>query len=81
MRLASLQLKIDAQEARETIEEIRETYALPDEPGYEDSIDEVITDDWIQSMAQETEALEGLEFDLGNGRSFTLAWMTHIGRV
>lgn len=73
VRLASLQLKIDAQEARETIEEIRETYSLPDEPGYEDSIDEVITDDWIQSMAQETEALEGLEFDLGNGRSFTFS--------
>ena len=73
VRLSSLKLKIDAQAARETIEEIRETYALPDEPGYNDSIDEVITDDWIQSMAKETNDLEGLEFDLGNGRSFTFS--------
>jgi hypothetical protein len=73
VRLASLQLKIDAQEARETIEEIRETYALPEESDYRDSIDDVINDDWIQTMARETDALEGLEFDLGNGRSFTFS--------
>jgi len=70
IRLANLQLKIDAQEARATIEEIRETYAMPD--AVDDGDDnQVITDDWIEAMARETEALEGLEFDLGNGKTFS----------
>ena len=70
VRLGNLQLKIDAQNARETIEEIRETYALPD---VEDSDvgNDIVTDQWIEAMARETEALEGLKFDLGNGKSFS----------
>lgn len=69
VRLANLQLKIDAQEARKGIEEIRETYAAPEiqEQTSEDFIDE----EWLSEMQQETIDMEGLEFDLGNGNSFT----------
>jgi len=70
MKLSQLQLKIDAQNAREAIETIRDQYAAPE---FEESkgLQSPFDDQWIESMIDETNALEGVEFDLGNGKSFT----------
>ena len=69
INLSKLQLKVDAQKARESIAEIRETYRAPQkqETAEETSF---IDDEWLADMRRETSALTGLEFDLGNGNSF-----------
>lgn len=68
-RLAALRLKIDAGAARNDIQEIRNKYATP---VHNNSIDEPLFDQqWINNMAQEFSAVEGLEFDLGDGQQFT----------
>jgi hypothetical protein len=69
VKVSHLQLKIDAQNARVSIDELREQYAMPEqqEQDFESSFD----DDWYEAMEHETEALEGVEFDLGNGQRFT----------
>lgn len=74
VQLSMLQLKIDATDARGEIEKIRETYKapLPQEtatPKAESGF--TIDDDWMRSMATETEAMEALEFDLGGDKTFT----------
>ena len=72
-----LQMKIDGQTARESIEDIRNEYAAPvetesyDEGGYEEET--FIDEDWLATMYEEVDNLEGLEFDLGGGRSFTFS--------
>jgi len=71
IQMSKLQLKIDATDARVDIEKIRESYKAPiveeagEDPRY--SLDE----NWVRSMATETEAMEALEFDLGGNRTFT----------
>ena len=72
IQMSQLQLKIDASDARGDIEKIRESYKAPvvEEAAGEDnrySLDE----NWVRSMATETEAMEALEFDLGGDRTFT----------
>ena len=70
VKLSQLQLKIDAQNARQGIEELRSQYSAPEQR--ESEYDESPFDDsWYQSMQAETEALDGVEFDLGNGKNFT----------
>ncbi len=70
VKLSQLQLKIDAQNARQGIEELRGQYSTPEvnESGDNQS---PFDDNWYQSMQAETEALDGVEFDLGNGKNFT----------
>jgi len=70
VKLSQLQLKIDAQNARQGIEELRSQYSAPEqiEREYDES---PFDDNWYQSMQSETEALDGVEFDLGNGKNFT----------
>jgi|TARA_R100001463_G_scaffold51024_1_gene101517 hypothetical protein len=73
INMSRLQMKVDASQAKQEIEDIRNEYAAPiveegdNDSGYESFIDE----EWAVDMANEVEALEGLEFDLGNGKSFT----------
>ena len=68
-RIAALRLKIDAEKARNEIQEIRNQYAAPipnqsnDEPLFDQQ--------WINNMANEFGAVEGLEFDLGDGSNMT----------
>lgn len=69
IKLSSLQLKIDAQEARNGIEALRGSYQAPAERAAED--ESPITDEWIGEMTQDLDDLEGVEFDLGDGKSFT----------
>jgi len=69
IKVSQLQLKIDAQEARDFIEDLRDNYAAPE---YENQASEsIIDEEWIGGMRQELDALEGIEFDLGNGKTFT----------
>ena len=68
-RLAALRLKIDAEQARAEIQEIRNQYAAPVQN--ESSGEPLFDQQWINNMAQEFEAVEGLEFDLGDGSNMT----------
>ena len=70
VKVSQLQLKIDAQNARDGINELREKYAAPE---YEESEDlgNLFDEDWYNAMETETNALDGVEFNLGNGQSFT----------
>ena len=68
-RLAALRLRIDAEQAREEIQEIRNQYAAPVQN--ESSEEPLFDQQWINNMAQEFEAVEGLEFDLGDGSNMT----------
>jgi hypothetical protein len=72
VKLSQLQLKMDAKAAREKISNIRESYKIPVRTEAEtDSSSSPIDDEWISSMTSELDALEGVEFDLGDGNSFT----------
>ena len=73
IQMSTLQLKIDAQDARGEIETIRQTYAAP-ETQKQDMQKEGgihLDDSWMKNMAAETEAMEALEFDLGGEKTFT----------
>ena len=70
VKLSQLQMKIDAQNARQGIEELRDKYSAPEVQSSED-FDSPFDDQWYSAMEQETQALDGVEFDLGNGNSFT----------
>lgn len=68
VNLAKLQLKMDGDNARRSIEDIRQGYAAPE---YESEAPQsVIDEQWISNMVDEVETLEGLEFDLGDGNLF-----------
>jgi hypothetical protein len=62
--LAKLQLKMDGDKARQSIEDIRQGYAAPEYLHLK--LESVIDEQWIADMAQEVDTLEGLEFDLGD---------------
>ena len=73
IKVSQLQMKVDASNAKNKIEEERMRYAAPepldatDQPAIESFID----DEWISNMRSETSELTGLEFDLGSDRTFT----------
>lgn len=68
VNLAKLQMKMDGDKARQSIEDIRQGYAAPE---YESEAPQsVIDEQWISNMVDEVETLEGLEFDLGDGNLF-----------
>ena len=69
VKLSQLQMKIDAENARRGIDEMRLQYQAPELESVES--ESIIDESWISGMAEELDAMEGIEFDLGNGRSFT----------
>lgn len=71
VQMSMLQLKIDATDARGDIEKIRETYKAPIVEEKAQSNGLGLDENWMRSMATETEAMEALEFDLGNEKTFT----------
>jgi len=75
VQLSTLQLKIDAEDARGGIEKIREQFKAPaprEEQGQHYDGDAMYIDDaWMQNMATETDAMEALEFDIGGDKTFT----------
>lgn len=70
VQLAQLQLKIDAGKARETIDSIRNEYMAPvqQQQSQESSF---VNEQWIGNFANELSSIDGFEFELGNGESFT----------
>jgi hypothetical protein len=71
VRLAKIQLKIDADKAKRDIDQLRENYRMPvkrEEPTQEE-VQSPIDESWIRTMSQEVDALEALTFDL-NGQEF-----------
>jgi hypothetical protein len=71
VRLSQLQLKIDAERARGYIDEIREEFAAPDFEGQNQSFESPFNEDWVNEMYDELDSLEAIEFDLGNGNTFS----------
>lgn len=67
INMAKLNLKIAAQQARQDISVIREEYMAPDASQGQTSF---VDDDWINSMSQEVDALQALEFDVADGKTF-----------
>lgn len=71
INISKLQLKVDAEKAKNSIREIRETYlSKPQSVESAAEPESFIDDEWLANMRRETSALTGLEFDLGNGNSF-----------
>ena len=69
VKLSQLQMKIDAENARRGIDEMRLQYQAPERESVES--ESIIDESWISGMAEELDSMEGIEFDLGNGKSFT----------
>ena len=69
IRLSQLQMKIDGEKARRIIDDIRSQYLEPELAESEEA--PMFDDQWRKNLNMEVEALTGLEFDLGNGNSFT----------
>ncbi len=68
VRLAKIQLKIDADKAKRDIEKLRENYRMPvkrEEPAQAE-VQSPIDENWIRTMSQEVDSLEALTFQLGD---------------
>mgnify|MGYP003108498366 FL=1 len=70
VRLAQVQLKVDAQNAKQKIEELRSQYQAP-EVKQSESVEPIVDEAWVSQMSREVDQMTGLEFDLGNDKSFT----------
>jgi len=70
IELSKIQLKIDADKARTGINELRENFTLPVQRESSENIEPLFDDQWINSMKQEVDSIEALEFELGDA-SFT----------
>ena len=72
-KMATLQLKIDAGSARKQIDVLRSNYlkpverAIEQEPKAESFVDE----QWVNTMKQEADALDGIDFELSGDKTFT----------
>jgi hypothetical protein len=70
-RLAQLQMKMDASKAKDAISTLRDGYAAPETQQQQKADEPLIDDVWVTEMSQNVDAMQGLEFDLGNEKSFT----------
>jgi|GEM_PF-1016794 len=67
-----LQLKIDATKARKDISSLRDGFALPVESATtQGEIDSPFDESWYSSMQNETANLQGIDFELPNGKAFS----------
>ena len=73
VRLSQIQLKMDADKARQEIEAVRQQYAAPQrkEQPAADEPESFIDETWINNMSAEVDALEGIEFQVAKDKSFT----------
>ena len=67
--IAKLNLKIEADAARQDIEDIRQRYLAPQQE-FDQAATSFIDDEWIQNMSSEVDALSALEFDVADGKTF-----------
>lgn len=67
---SKVDLKIAAQNARQTIGEIQENFAAPmQQESMENS--SIVDDNWVKDMVQDVNEFEQIEFDLGNDKTFS----------
>ena len=70
IKFSSLQLKIDAADARKSIAELRDNYLMPvieQKAQPTESVESPINEQWISSMSADAESLEAITFQLGDG--------------
>ena len=72
-KMAALQLKIDAGNARKQIEGLRSNYLKPVErtAEQEPQVESFVDEQWVSTMMQEADALDGIDFELPGERVFT----------
>lgn len=72
-RMANLQLKIDAGSARKQIDGLRSNYLKPVERTYEQEpqAESFVDEQWVNTMIQEADALDGIDFELSGDKTFT----------
>ena len=69
---SALQLKIDATKARKDISSLRDGFTLPVESATtQGEIDSPFDEGWYSSMQNETANLQGIDFELPNGKAFS----------
>lgn len=68
IKLSQLQLKMDAESARGSISQMRDGYAAPNSTDVQQ--ESFVTEEWVGEMREELNALDAVEFDLGNGQTF-----------
>ena len=72
IQLSQLQLKMDGQKAKDSIETLRSGYIAPKQQEVEQAeMEPLIDESWIAEMSYNVDALTGLEFDLGGDKTFT----------
>lgn len=72
-KMAELQLKIDANKARQQIDSLRGNYLARVEttqPSYEQP-ESIVDEQWLQGMIADVEGLEGIDFELPGNKTFT----------
>ena len=72
VRLSQIQLKMDADKARQEIEGLRSQYAAPvkqEQP--QEEFQGIVNEEWLGSMSAEVDALDGIEFQLSKDKAFT----------
>lgn len=72
-KMAQLQLKIDANKARQEIENLRNGYLASTETGTNQAYEpeSFVDEQWLQEMSSEIDALEGIDFELSGEKTFT----------
>jgi hypothetical protein len=73
-KMADLQLKIDANKARQQINGLRENYLSVVETARQvDNVptESFVDDEWVQGMVNDVEQLEGIDFSLPGDKTFT----------
>jgi hypothetical protein len=72
-KMATLQLKIDAGSARKQIDGLRSNYLKPVERAIEQEqkAESFVDEQWVNTMRQEADALDGIDFELSGDKTFT----------
>jgi len=73
-KMADLQLKIDANKARQQINGLRENYLSVVETARQvdnTPTESFVDDEWVQGMVNDVEQLEGIDFSLPGDKTFT----------
>jgi len=72
IRLSQIQLKMDADKARQEIEGLRSQYAAPVKQAQQaEEFEGIVNDEWLGTMSAEVDALDGIEFQVSKDSSFT----------
>lgn len=68
VELSKIQLQIDARKAKESIDNLRSSYMLPQDQA---STADLFDDQWVDNMRSTVSDIDGIAFDLPNGEEFT----------